>query len=183
MRIDIDDTLVLLIDFQEKLVPVVAHKDELLKKLEILIRGLNVLEVPMIITRQYPKGLGDTIAFIKKIASEDSLTLDKITFSCMDDEKIKEHVATSGRKTIIICGIEAHICVLQTIIDLRENGYNVVLVEDCIASQRVLDYETGLRRAYAEGAIPTTCEAILFELTRKAGTDLFKEISNLVKQL
>ncbi|NTV77655.1 MAG: isochorismatase family protein [Clostridiales bacterium] len=182
MRISIEDTLVLFIDFQEKLVPVVKEKEALLKNTEIFIKGLNLLEVPMIITRQYPKGLGDTVASIKNCLDANTSTMDKITFSCMDDENIAKKIAMSGRKTIIVCGIEAHICVLQTVIDLIENGYRVFLAEDCISSQRNHDLLAGKKRAYIEGAIPATCESLLFELTRKAGTTTFKEISKLVKQ-
>jgi nicotinamidase-related amidase len=106
---------------------------------------------------------------------------DKVSFSCAGDEAILGKIKASGRKNIIVCGIEAHICVLQTVIDLIELGYKVILVEDCVGSRRESDRNVGIKRAVQEGAIPTTYEAILFELTRVAKTDAFKEISRLIK--
>jgi len=178
MRIKMDETAALIIDYQERLVPAMHNKDELIRNSRILIEGLQVLGVPLIVSTQYKKGLKETIPEISEAASG-AETIDKISFSCFDEEKIRE--AFKGRKTIIVCGIEAHVCVLQTVIDLCAAGYHVVLVEDCIDSRRENDKRIALRRAEAEGAMLTTYEAILFELTRYAGTDRFREISALIK--
>ena len=106
---------------------------------------------------------------------------EKITFSVMGCEDVKNAFAALGKKNIIVCGTEAHICVLQSVIDLLAEGYNVYLVEDCIASRKPSDKETGIRRAMGEGALMTSAEAILFELTVISGTPAFKQISKLVK--
>jgi Amidases related to nicotinamidase len=181
MRILAEDTMALVIDFQERLVPVIQKQEELLQNTLILLRGLKVLKIPMLITQQYPKGLGMTVPIISEAVGETSDYYDKITFSCAEDEAIRNKIKESGKKNIIICGIEAHICVLQTVIDLISQKYNVILVEDCIGSRKESDRQIGIRRAIAEGAIPATYESVLFELTRVAKTDVFREVSRLIK--
>ena len=181
MKILADDTLALIIDFQEKLVPVIDKKDELLHHTEILIKGLKALNIPLLVTQQYTQGLGMTVPVISEAVGEAFTYYDKVTFSCAENEEILTQIAQSGKNNVIICGIEAHICVLQTVIDLIDRGYNVILVEDCIGSRKESDRQVGIKRAMKEGAVPATYESILFELTRAAKTDVFKEISRLVK--
>jgi len=139
-----------------------------------------VLEVPLVVTEQYPKGLGTTVAEIASLIAEDPL-VEKITFSCCDEPALLQTVPIQNRKTIIICGIEAHVCVLQTVIDFLAAGYSAVVVEDCISSRNPNDKQIAIERMRAEGAVITTCESILFELLRIAGTEEFKSISRLVK--
>lgn len=181
MRILAEDSLALVVDMQERLVPVIRDSNGILHNTEILIRGLRALNIPMVVTQQYTKGLGMTVPSITEAVGEGFSYYDKITFSCVDDEKILHRVEELGRKNIIICGIEAHICVLQTVIDLINGGYNVILVEDCIGSRKERDCTISVRRAASEGAIITSFESLLFELTRTAKTEVFKEISKLVK--
>ncbi len=181
MRIIADNTMALIVDFQERLVPVIDNSDELLRNTEILIKGLKALGIPMLVTQQYTKGIGMTVPVLTEVIGENFTFYDKLTFSCAEDKTILDKITQSGRENIIICGIEAHICVLQTVIDLIEKGYHVILVEDCIGSRRESDRQIGIKRAIMEGAIPTSYESILFELTRVAKTDVFKEISRLIK--
>lgn len=173
--------MALIIDFQEKLVPVIHDNEELLHNTEILIRGLRALEIPMLVTQQYTKGIGMTVPVVSEAVSEEFSYYDKVTFSCVEDEVISQEIEKCGKRNIIVCGIEAHICVLQTVIDLIAKGYNVIIVEDCVGSRKDADRQVGIKRAIAEGAIPTTYESILFELTRVAKTDVFKTISKLIK--
>ena len=180
MRINPEHSIVIAVDYQTKLVPPMSNPRELIHNSEILLKGCKVLNVPIIFSQQYTKGLGETIPEIAEIL-EGCPVYDKLTFSCWQDEAIRQAVRTSGRGTVIICGIEAHVCVLQTVIDLRADGYNVVLVEDCIDSRKGSDKATALKRASLEGAILTSYEALLFELTRIAGNDRFRQISRLVK--
>jgi nicotinamidase-related amidase len=180
MRIQIEDTMALIIDYQQKLIPVMNDKENLIRNTKILIEGLKVLNIPMIVTQQYTKGLGVTISSILESTS-DYHAMDKISFSLSDDEAILQEIEKNNKKNIIICGIEAHICVLQTVIDLLEKKYNVVLVVDCISSRKEIDKKYAIKRAIREGAVITTYEAILFELTRKAGNETFKQISKLIK--
>ena len=181
MRIKLEDTLALIIDYQDKIVPAMNKKEELLQNTQKLIEGLKILGVPSIVSQQYTKGLGMTIPEIKELYGEEFSYFDKKTFSCMDDADISEKLASSNKKNIIVCGIEAHVCVLQTVIDLISAGYNVILVEDCISSRKKHDKKIALQRMQSEGAILSTYESILFELTRVSGTDTFKQISRLVK--
>ena len=180
MRIKPENTIAIAVDYQTKLVPAMNNIRELIHNSSILLKGLKALDVPVIITQQYTKGLGETVLDIRSAAG-DCPVFDKITFSCFMDEAIKNAIYSSGRKTVLVCGIEAHVCVLQTVIDLIEEGYQVVLVSDCIDSRKPSDKEAALVRARQEGAIITSYEAILFELTQIAGNEKFKEISRLVK--
>ena len=180
MRILKEDTIALVVDFQERLMPVMAEAEALEARTNILLKGLKVLEVPMLITQQYTKAIGMTIPSLVESAGTEEY-FDKISFSCMDDEAIKAAVEASGKKNVIVCGIESHICVLQTCIDLKEAGYTPILVVDCMSSRKLSDKEGAILRAQQEGILLTTTEAILFELTRKAGNPTFKEISKLIK--
>ena len=181
MRILAEETMALVIDYQERLLPVIHQSEELLRSSSILLKGLKALGVPMVVSQQYTKGIGMTVPAIAEALGEDFAYLDKVTFSCAEDEALLGRIREIGRKNIILCGVEAHICVLQTAIDLLAMGYKVILVEDCIGSRRENDKAVALRRAEAEGAVITTYESILFELTRVAKTEQFKIISKLIK--
>lgn len=181
MRISPKDTLALIIDIQEKLVPAIEEKETLIHNNKILLKGLNTLGIPMMITQQYTKGLGMTVEPIQTVIGDNFQYFDKITFSCYDDEAISEKIKSYEKKNIIICGMEAHICVLQTVIDCIAEGYHVIVVEDCISSRKGNDKRIAIQRMIQEGAIVTTYESILFELARKAGSDQFKVISQLIR--
>lgn len=181
MRILAEDTMAIVIDYQEKLVPVMSDKELLIHNTDILIRGLNILQIPMILTQQYTKGIGMTVEEIRKAYGETFVYHDKVSFSCCEDEDILAEIKKYKKKNIIIFGIEAHICVLQTVIDCLADKYNVIVIEDCISSRRINDKRVAIQRALAEGAIISTYESILFELVGKAGSDTFKSISKLIK--
>ena len=180
MRIHKEHTAALLIDIQEKLFPHMDRKEELLRNCTTLIKGLKVLDIPLLVTEQYPKGLGNTIKEIATLVKAEPL-LEKIAFSCCDEPSVMQNTAMLNHRNIIICGIEAHVCVQQTVTDLQESGYTPVVVEDCISSRSPNDKRIAVERMRAEGAVITSCESILFELSRFAGTEQFKAISRLVK--
>ncbi|HYW94939.1 MAG TPA: hydrolase [Bacteroidales bacterium] len=180
MRILKEHSAGLIIDIQEKLFPHIHEHDRLVKNTSILIEGLNVLGVPLLVTEQYTKGLGFTIPEIKN-ALDKPETHEKTVFSCCDDPEILLELNNLDRKNVIVAGIEAHVCVLQTAVDLLENGFIPVVVEDCVSSRNPADKAVALRRMRQEGAVITTYESILFELARVSGTDQFKTISRLVK--
>lgn len=180
MRINPEECLALCIDHQERLMPVIDEGEELIERSGILIDGLKILEVPMIITRQYPKGLGDTVEEIRS-RTEGFAVYDKTDFSCYDDDDIREAIDDYNKDYVILMGAEAHVCVLQTLIDLQDDGYQSILVADCVSSRKEHDKKIAMRRAEYEGAIITSYEALLFELTRDSGHPNFKEISSLVK--
>lgn len=181
MRIQRENSLAILVDVQEKLLPVINDKDELLKNIMKLIKGLNVLQVPILESKQYTKGLGETVPPIKELLIEGTPSFDKISFSCYDDTSIKQYIMEQGKTFIILFGMEAHICLLQTAIDCMEVGYQVIVVVDCIGSRKDSDKQIAIKRLEKEGVIITTLESLLFELTRYAGTEIFKEISKIIK--
>lgn len=176
MRIEREYTAALAVDFQERLVPAVKDHEELMKRVRILLEGLKILGIPTAVTQQYTKGLGMSVPEVYEAVGS-SEYLDKISFSGLEavEPLIRE------KKYILVCGMEAHCCVLQTVIDLAGAGYVPVLVTDCIGSRRTSDLEMAIRRAEQEGAVLTTCEAILFELLERAGTPESREILRLVK--
>jgi nicotinamidase-related amidase len=170
----------LVIDIQEKLFPHIDNHDSLQTNCKILLSGLNVLGIPVVVTEQYSKGLGSTIKKLSNLIT-DFDPIEKLSFSCCGEKKFLEAVHEYGKRNIIICGIETHVCVLQTVIDLIERGYHPVIIEDCVSSRKPKDRETALKRMAREGVIITTYESILFELCEVARTDQFKQISKLVK--
>lgn len=180
MRIKREACSGLIIDLQERLFPHMERKEELLRKSLILVEGLKILNVPLFLTEQYPKGLGPTLKLVSEAIGAIP-AIEKSAFSCCDEPVYLKALGNSGRKTLIICGIEAHVCVMQTVLDLLESGYTPVVVEDCISSRSVEDKRVAILRMRTEGAVITTCESILFELTRVSGTEEFKAISRLIK--
>lgn len=180
MRIQIEDTLAIMIDYQEKLVPVMKNKEQLIKNTKILTEGLKVLGVPLLVSQQYTKGLGMTIKELVDII-DDFHYYEKLEFSCYQEKTIMKYIKESNKKNILLYGIEAHICVMQTAIDLLEGNFNVILVEDCIGSRKDNDKQVAFRRLERDGAIVTTYESILFELTKVASNTNFKRISSLIK--
>jgi nicotinamidase-related amidase len=173
-------TALLLIDFQEKLFPAMHDKDKLLRNVVKLVQGAKVLEIPIMITEQYPKGLGPTIPEIKALIP-DIKPVEKVCFNCCDEDLFCSALDGLKRKQVLIAGIEAHICVYQTALALVGAGYDVQVVGDCVASREPENKVTALSRMVGEGVSLTTMEMALFELLKEAKGDKFKQISNIVK--
>lgn len=180
MRITNEDTVGLVIDIQERLFPVMQEKETLLKNCQILIKGLQTLEIPMLVSQQYTKGLGETLPEIQSLIPRFTYH-EKKEFSCYDVPEISGQLQSLNARNIIICGIESHVCVLQTAVDMKEAGLNPIVVMDCVSSRTRESLELAKERFRTEGIMMTSYESILFELTRKAGTEKFKSISKLVK--
>lgn len=180
MRITKQNTVALIIDIQERLFPAMFEKEILLKNCITLIQGLVELKIPQIVTQQYTKGLGETLEEIKA-AIPDFEYIEKRDFSSFDEPAVKEKLEKLNAKNIILCGIESHVCVLQTAVDLKEAGFNPIVVMDCVASRSKENLEFAKDRFRFEGIMMTSYESILFELTRSSATPEFKTISKLVK--
>lgn len=180
MRIIREQAAGLVIDIQEKLFPLIHDHEGMARNAGILIRGLQSLNVPILLTQQYTRGLGTTIPSIQQYF-EGYEHIEKVAFSCCDEPSFMGQLRSLGRKFIIITGIETHVCVLQTSIDLMENGFVPVVIEDCVSSRRENDKKHAIGRMRKEGAIISTYESVLFELLRFSGNDDFKAISRLVK--
>jgi nicotinamidase-related amidase len=180
MRIKVEDCVFVQVDVQERLFPHIADKEELEKNLITLIQGLKLLEVPIIVNEQYKKGIGETIPSLREL-TDDYPHFEKTTFSCCGNEDGLSAIKATGKKVVILAGIETHVCVLQTALDLLEEGLQPVLVTDCVNSRKAKDKETAIQRLVQAGVIPTTYESLLFELTVNAKNPVFKGISALVK--
>jgi len=180
MRILSGNTTGLFIDIQDRLFPHMQEREQLEQNLIILSAGLKILEIPFLITEQYTRGLGFTILPLKMALGEYT-AIEKTAFSCCDEPQFLNSLNASGRKNVILCGIETHVCVLQTALDLLQLGYQPVVIEDCVSSRKLSDKNTAIGRMQQEGAIISSLESILFELTRNSGTETFKAISKLVK--
>lgn len=180
MRALLEDSAAILIDIQERLVPAMHNREEVIKNSAQFISGLKILGVPIFVTRQYPDGLGDTIPEIREALGE-HIPYDKKCFSIQGNEDIRKKLHDSGKKNLFIFGMETHICVVQSVMDLQDKGYQTYLVSDCVTSRKESDHFAGIKRADYEGSIITTKEAALFELLRVADGERFKQISKLVK--
>lgn len=180
MRITRENCTGLIIDIQEKLYPVIAEKENLLASCVKLTTGLQILKIPIAVTQQYSKGLGETVSEISSLFQPFSY-IEKNSFSCLDEPAYAEFLACSGKTNVLLCGIESHVCVLQTAIDLLEMGYKPIVISDCISSRQLAEKQVVLQRLALEGIRISTVESILFELTRFATAPEFRSISKLVK--
>ena len=180
MKIKVEDALFCLVDVQEKLFPYMVNKDVIEQNLITLIKGLKIHGLPFIINEQYKKGIGETIPSLRELVENDS-HFEKTTFSCCANEPTMEAIKSSGKKVVIVAGIETHVCVLQTCLDLLDAGFQPVLVTDCVSSREQYNTIMAIERLVQAGVIPTTYESLLFELTVNAKNPNFKAISALVK--
>ncbi len=180
MRIEKRATACLVIDIQERLFPVMSGKEDFLKRCTMLIRGLQLLEIPILVTQQYTKGLGATIPEIRA-CFPDFQFLEKREFSCCDEPSVMQYLFASGMENVILCGIESHVCVLQTAVDLKGAGLNPVVVADAVTSRDPASIDLARERFRHEGIMMTSAESVLFELLRSSAAPAFKEISRLVK--
>lgn len=180
MRITTDNTIGLIIDIQERLFPVMHKKEKLIKNCGILVKGLQELKVPILATQQYTKGLGDTLDIIKSQVKNFEF-IEKRDFSCCDEPAFINKLQSIKAKNVIICGIESHVCVLQTAVDLKAAGYEPIVVMDCVSSRNKENIKLTKERFRMEEIIMTSYESVLFELTRSAAASAFRPISKLVK--
>jgi hypothetical protein len=180
MRIPHQDSIGLVVDVQSRLFPYMYDSYRLQQNLRTLIAGLRILELPILVTQQYTKGLGETVDPIRK-SFEQFDYIEKTAFSCADEPAFMTALEESGRRHVIIGGIEAHVCMLQTSMDLLAAGYTPVVIEDATSSRKPGDMRVAVERMRSEGAVVTTTESILFELCRYSGTETFRALSKLVK--
>lgn len=180
MRITKEKSVALVIDIQEKLVPVMHGQDLLLKNGRMLLEGMNILEIPVLVTQQYTKGLGETVTEISS-AIRDFSYIEKRDFSCCGEPAVMAELSRLGALTVIIFGIESHVCVLQTVLDLKEAGYRPIVVADAISSRHPMNLELAKERFRYEGVMMTSVESLLFELTGSSAAPEFRAISRLVK--
>ncbi len=182
-KIDCGSSLFLLIDIQVQLFSVMDSEVQNMveKNTNLLITSMKVLNIPIVVSEQYTKGLGVTLESIRRNLGDHYQPAEKVCFSCWDEQGIQERIVPFNAKTVIIAGIETHVCVLQTTFDLLSQGYNVHVVSDAVCSRHKSDFKMGLRLLGQAGAVVTTTETVIFQLLRTAGTPEFKSISPLVR--
>lgn len=173
------ETALIVVDVQEKFRPVIFEFDRVVENSSKLIRAFHAFKVPIIHTEQYSKGLGVTVPELAALLREKPV--EKAEFSCFRNETFRKHVKGLGVKSLVICGIEAHVCVLQTALDAIREGYEVYIVKDAISSRKKSDWKTAMDRAAQSGAYSVSTEMIIFQLMEKAGDGEFKEIQKIVK--
>jgi nicotinamidase-related amidase len=176
-----EDASLLLVDVQERLLPLVERSEELLSSLKKLLRAMTVLKIPVFVTEQYPSRLGTTMPALKQILSQSQVYYSKTTFSCGADVHIREVLERQASTQWIVVGIETHVCVLQTVRDLLNSQKEVVVLNDAVSSRSIFDYSTAIAEMRDMGARISSIETILFELLGDSKVPEFKEISELIK--
>ncbi|MDR1573687.1 MAG: isochorismatase family protein [Clostridiales Family XIII bacterium] len=195
-RLKRNDTILVAIDLQERLMPAIHRGEELTELSARLIRGCRVLGVPVLATQQYTRGLGATVDAARAALTEplppdkdgagavpaaDFAPVEKTSFSAAGEPEFMRRLKESGKKSVLICGTEAHVCVLQTVLDLLAAGFDVFFAADVVSSRKRSDAEAAFRRMAAAGATEMSYESALFELLEGAKESGFKQISALVK--
>ncbi|MFT6916189.1 MAG: nicotinamidase-related amidase [Motiliproteus sp.] len=176
MLISPDNALLLVIDIQEKLLPAVCQPDQLVKQTRWLMEIAAIVKVPVLVSEQYPQGLGHTVAELASLVTPEQV-MAKLHFSCAAEPSCTETIAQQQRKQIVICGMEAHVCVLQTAIGLHLQGFEVFVVEDLITSRNETDKQLAITRLQQLQIQVVSREMVAFEWMQKSGTESFKTIS------
>jgi nicotinamidase-related amidase len=174
-------TALLVIDVQDRLFSQVERSCEVLLTIQKVIKGFQILDLPIVISEQYPKGLGPTIATLKALFEDDQVYYEKTTFSCMKDDQIKAYINSIKADQWVLVGMEAHVCVLQTAKDLLLKGMKVVVLNDAITSRSIYDFSTAIAELRDCGARISSAETVLFELLGDSQANEFKEMSQLIK--
>lgn len=171
------------IDMQERLMNAIPERkrESIIKSAAVLIEAAKTFEVPITVTEQYPRGLGPTIPEIKDCVGDGFKPIEKVVFSCARSPEFKSAIEETHKREALICGIETHVCVLQTVIDMINGGYVLYVPADAVASRKDLDWEKGISLIEKAGAVVGTTETFVFQLLERAGTEEFKRISKLLK--
>ena len=178
-RLAVGNTVLLVVDVQDRLLSAIEGAEACVASIRKMVAAARVLEVPVLATEQYPAGLGRTCAAVQEALGETPI-LEKMRFSaCI--EPVVQRLRELDRPNIIVTGVEAHVCVQQSVLDLLGLGYTPFLCADAVGSRRDLDRDIALQRMRQAGAIVTTIESVIFELTNEAGTERFKQVLRIVK--
>jgi len=179
-KLNRNDAVLIVIDLQERLMNAMKDREKVYKNTNLLLSTAKEFNIPVILSEQYPRGLGATVAGVKENLPEDYIYVEKQSFS-LCGAGLSEILAKLGRKTVIVCGSETHVCVFQTVRDVVEAGYNVHLVRDAVCSRSDENYKNSLSLMSKLGAVVTNSETVVFDLLVTAGTKEFKAISPLIK--
>ena len=180
--LEADKTALVVVDIQEKLLPPIFNKDELVRNSQLLIRAAQILHMPVLLTTQYARGLGGVVPAIASLLPQTPAT-DKLEFSCFGSGAFCSSVKSlpAGRNTLLLCGMEAHICVMQTALGALHAGYLVHVAADAVGSRAESNWRIGIDRMRAAGAVISSTEMAVYELMRASGTAAFKELLPYLK--
>ena len=176
-----DETGLIIVDVQEAFRPVIDSFDVVARNCAILAAGFEILGRPVLVSEQYPKGLGATVSEIADVLPHGTQIVEKMRFSACGVEAFDAQLANSGCRSWVVAGVETHVCVNQTVLDLLARGYEVHVASDAVSSRTAANKEAGLRKMSAHGAEVSSAETVLFEMLEVAGGDAFKAISKLVR--
>lgn len=176
-----DNTLIVVIDMQEPLLRNIFEADRVKQQVCALMNGANSLRIPIIGTTQYAEKMGDILLDVKRLLPQNLPAFDKLSFSCLGSPAFASEVNRSGRKQILICGVESHICVSQTALELAANGFQAHVAVDAISSRTEANWRLGLDKMRQGGVLLSSVEMALFELLGEAGTPEFREVLKIVK--
>lgn len=181
-KLDADKAVLVVIDVQERLVPAMPEKvyKRLRETVKMLVQSAKLMNVPVVTTEQYPKGIGHTVPELADACSEK--VVEKVSFGCCGEPDFNAAIKETGRTQVIVTGMEAHVCVYQTVLGLLEDGYHVHLLSDAICSRKKTDYFAGVANAAQAGAVVATAETVLFQMLKESTHEQFKAISRLVKE-
>ncbi|MEO8501502.1 MAG: hydrolase [Vicinamibacteria bacterium] len=174
-RLTPKDTLLVVVDMQERLLPAIHEHERVISNTRLLLRAAKALDLPVVMTTQYLKGLGPIQAEVAELAPPGT-PIDKLTFSCFGSTEFKHRVAATQRNTLLVCGVEAHICVLQTSLDALSAGYQVHVVSDATSSRTPPNAALGHQRVESAGAVLSSTEMAIYELLGASGTPAFKAL-------
>jgi nicotinamidase-related amidase len=172
----------LVVDIQEKLLPAIHRREEVLRNSQLLVRMAGVLDIPIVLTTQYVRGLGHTVPELAELLTHIE-PIDKTSFGCFGSDEFCSHLRQlpGNRTTTLLCGIESHICVTQTALGALRSGYTVHVASDAVGSRTEANYRIGLSRMEAAGAVISSTEMMLYELLRYSGTAQFKQMLSYIK--
>jgi nicotinamidase-related amidase len=182
-RLNLNEAILVVVDVQEKFMPVLFEPQRLVFACQLLIGGAKILGLPILVTEQLPEKLGPTVTELREVLGSDYRPIIKAEFSAFANESFRRTFAATERTQLILCGIEAHVCIRQTTLDALALGYEVFLVEDAVSSRYEFLYRSGVQSCVEAGAKRTNAEAVLFELMATAEHPQFREVQNLVKSL
>ena len=180
LRFTTQATALLIVDYQDKLMPVVEDSATILRRAARLVQAAQALELPVIATEQYPRGLGSLVNDISRLLPDDNPPVEKLLFSACVPEVV-ERLSELDVRCVVVAGVETHVCVMQTCLDLLERGYVTGLVVDATGSRRKIDKSIAVQRMVNSGVLPVTVESLIFELVRDAGDQKFKAIRPIIK--
>ena len=181
MFIDSENSLLVVVDVQQKLMNVMSNSEKCLAKVRLLANALSLMNVPVIVTEQYPKGLGPTVDTVKEVLNAETPFVEKSAFSCCGADEFNSKIVDADRKNIILCGVESHVCVLQTAVALLAKGYNVLLAADAASSRNEADKDLALSYLRHSGVSVLSTESIIFALLKDSKHPSFKAVSALLK--